>query len=241
MSDLSASARALLRCARSDGPSEAARERIWAGVASATGTLGAAGALAKSAGPSAAGAPSVAGGGAASGASLAASKLVAFGALLGSAITVGVASLVLGVGAPAAMPAEPLPRAGQAEIESIDLASKSHAEAFSPPHVAAASSASSAGSAGGSAGAPAANASAGDDPLLLEAKLLAEARGAVRRGDPLRALAAVDAARKTGRSQLEPEAMSIEIGALRALGRDDEAMRTELEMRRKYPDHALCR
>ncbi|HWL85574.1 MAG TPA: hypothetical protein VNO21_07210 [Polyangiaceae bacterium] len=79
-----------------------------------------------------------------------------------------------------------------------------------------------------------------DDTLLREASLVGEARSALLRGDPQTALVSVQAARREGRN-LEPEELSIEARALRALGREPEAAQLETTLRARYPNHALAR
>jgi hypothetical protein len=73
MSDL----RALIEAAKADGPSAAAKAKVWAGVSSAVG-----------------GAASVSGGGAAAG-SLGAVKMLVLGTLLGGSLTVGIGAAAL--------------------------------------------------------------------------------------------------------------------------------------------------
>ncbi len=94
--DLSNSTRALLRQAKSDAPGALSKAKIWGGVA-ATTAVGAAG------------------GGAASATAVASGsgKLIAVGALFGSAITVGLAMLLVHVGpmAPRRETLAPLARA----------------------------------------------------------------------------------------------------------------------------------
>ncbi len=79
-----------------------------------------------------------------------------------------------------------------------------------------------------------------DETLLREASLVGEARSALLRGDPQTALVSVQAARREGRN-LEPEELSIEARALRALGREPEAAQLESTLRARYPNHALAR
>ena len=79
-----------------------------------------------------------------------------------------------------------------------------------------------------------------DDTLLREASLVGEARSALLRGDPQTALVSVQAARREGRN-LEPEELSIEARALRALGRESEATQLDGTLRTRYPDNALVR
>ena len=55
------------------------------------------------------------------------------------------------------------------------------------------------------------------------------------------ALRLVKDAHKCGARALEPEELGLEVRALRALGRTDDAAATELVPRRRYPEHALSR
>jgi hypothetical protein len=80
-----------------------------------------------------------------------------------------------------------------------------------------------------------------EDSLAREAELVAEARGAVVRGEPAAALGALRATRALPMRALEPEELSIEIHALRALGRTDEADDLEERLQTKFPEHALSR
>lgn len=73
-----------------------------------------------------------------------------------------------------------------------------------------------------------------------EARLVTEARSAMVTGQPAHALALVEATRRLSIRVLEPEELSIEVRALRGLGRDDEAAEAERVLRRRYPDHALA-
>jgi len=82
---------------------------------------------------------------------------------------------------------------------------------------------------------------ADEDPLMHEAALVAEARGSLVRGDPLGALRMAQAAGKLSSRGLEPEELSLQARALRALGRDTEADGVEADLRSRYPDHALSR
>jgi hypothetical protein len=80
-----------------------------------------------------------------------------------------------------------------------------------------------------------------EDPLMHEAALVAEARGSLVRGDALGALRTIRAASGLRERALEPEELSIESRALRAMGRDAEAAEVDVELRSRYPDHALSR
>jgi hypothetical protein len=228
MSELSPTTRALLRAARDDGPGAAGRAQIWSGVAAkASGglALGAAGSKAA--------------------ASAGTAKLFVMGALLGSAVTVGVAAVVLGIGAPSLRPDPTLVVRADPEIATLLPAARVPAMAPAPE-----------ANAGGSRGEPAvAPLAAGrpesgrhghpratnDDSLGREAQLVAEARGAVVRGQPAAALTALRAAQALPAHALEPEELSLEVRALRELGRLDEANATDARLRARFPDHALAR
>jgi hypothetical protein len=80
-----------------------------------------------------------------------------------------------------------------------------------------------------------------DDALAREAALVAEARGALVRGDAESALRAVRAARMLPSHQLAPEELAVEAQALRALGRDDDAKEADSTLRRQFPESALAR
>ncbi len=80
-----------------------------------------------------------------------------------------------------------------------------------------------------------------EDTLMRESALVAEARGALMRGDFDGALRAIRATRPMKHRELEPEELSIEAHALRGLGRDDDAFAVELTLRSRFPDHALSR
>ena len=80
-----------------------------------------------------------------------------------------------------------------------------------------------------------------DDLLDRESLLVAEARGALVRGDARAALSAVRAAQSLNSHALDPEELSLETRALRALGSADEAAVVEAKLKAKYPDHALAR
>jgi hypothetical protein len=77
--------------------------------------------------------------------------------------------------------------------------------------------------------------------LAEEATLVTAARNALLRGEPARALSLVRATAHLGTRALEPEEMGLEARALRALDRTDEAAVVELNLRKRYPGHALAR
>jgi hypothetical protein len=227
MSELSPSTKALLRAARQDGPDALARTQIWSGV----------GAQAAEGGAAALGA---AGGKAA--VSAATAKLFVMGALLGSAVTVGVAAMVLGVGAPRLQADPAVFVRAETESEAVVPAARTTPavakEAPASPFAAAPPVAPH-GALAKHAGADHAHAT--EDSLGREAELVAEARGAVVRGEPAAALRALHAAQGLPAHALEPEELSLEVKALRALGRLDEANAADARLRARFPDHALAR
>jgi hypothetical protein len=88
---------------------------------------------------------------------------------------------------------------------------------------------------------PAVSATSPEDGLEKEAALVAEARGALRRGDAAGALRRIRAARAIPSGELAPEELSIEAEALKALGRSDEADQAGARLRSSYPESALAR
>ena len=247
---LSTTARALMQAAKGDGPSAAAKAKIWGGVSGAAGAAGAA-----AAGP-ASSATSVG--------ALGSGKLVAVGALFGSAITVGLAMVMMRVGPAPAPPADHANAAAQ-----IAPRATADWEQIAPPFPAIAASARrplDTGVTGSTADVPrptlsaatapappgiarATNAAPGNTPitvvredaLLRESMLVAEARGALVRGDAAGALISIRATQRLASRALEPEELSIESRAHRALSREDEAMAVDLRLRARFPEHALAR
>ena len=228
MSELSPTTKALLRAARQDGPDALARAQIWSGVG------------AQAAGGLSAGAGAVGG----KAATAATAKLFVMGALLGSAVTVGVAAVLFSVGAPKLRPDSSLVARDQSKSETIAPAARTTptvsptvqgeapaAQSRAEPHNVLAKH--------GAAGRPAS--SIMEDSLSREAELVAEARGAVVRGEPAAALRALRAAQGLPAHALEPEELSLEVRALRALGRLDEANAADARLRARFPDHALAR
>jgi hypothetical protein len=80
-----------------------------------------------------------------------------------------------------------------------------------------------------------------EDGLWRVSSLIQEAQRALRRKDPVGALASLDAARRVGLNQLEPEEMSVRARTLRALGREAEASDVEGQLKARYPAQALIR
>jgi len=80
-----------------------------------------------------------------------------------------------------------------------------------------------------------------DGAIAREASLVAEARGALVRGDPMSALRIVRVARALPSHRLGPEELAVEAQALHALGRDSEARETDATLRTQFPESALAR
>lgn len=231
MSDarLSSSTRALLRAAKGDGPSAAARANVWAGVSSAVGGAAGAGGAAGSSGAAGAGGASMATSGAAAG--LGAAKVLALGTLLGGTVTVGLAvALLRVVPVPAVTATASAPIAATSTSTSTSLPTPRAADAtanpFPPAHPIARPS-------------PVRPPTA-SDPLAREAALVAAARAALARQDATTALRDVRVARSLPSHQLTPEELAVEAQALRALGRDDEADHDDALLRTQYPESALA-
>jgi hypothetical protein len=207
-----------LRTARDDGPSPAARARIFGGITAATSGATALGITAKTA----------AGG----------TKLLVMGALFGSIVTVGVAAFVVGFRTPRA-PLAPEPSfAMHADPEIAPVAPAAPAmgaPVVTDPEPAAAVSPSRRSATRNHA------AGVATDTLTREATLVSEARGALVRGQPETALGALRATELLPSRAMEPEELSLEARALRALGREPEAQFVEGQLRARFPDNALAR
>jgi hypothetical protein len=204
-----------LRTARDDGPSPAARARIFGGITAATSGATALGITAKTA----------AGG----------TKLLLTGALFGSIVTVGVAAFVIGFRNPGARLAPEPSFAMHADPEIAPVAPAMGAPVVADPEPAAAVS-----PARHSATRSHATGTTGDT-LTREATLVSEARGALVRGQPETALGALRATELLPSRAMEPEELSLEARALRALGREPEAEFVESQLRARFPDNALAR
>jgi hypothetical protein len=230
MSELSSGVRALLAAAKSDGPSAAARTSMWGAVSTATGVAATA---------------ATAGSSIAVGAAASSGKLLVVGALLGSALTLGV-TLAVVRGDPGVM--TPHRRAPRETLEIARFAGERSLDEAQPIPLVIDTIVSSASSAKQEAlrvAKATANMApvhaASEDPLMREAALVSKARAALVRSDAEAALAALDAARRVGSRGLEPEELSLRSRALRALGREAEAQEVEGRLRSRYPDHFLSR
>jgi hypothetical protein len=254
---LSPATKALLRAAREDGPGAAARAKVWSAVSGAVGgAVGVSSAAAGTSGVGAASSAAVAGG-------TSAAKMLVMGTLLGGAVTVGLASVLLRIGpapglptasasVPVAAAAAPAATAGpppqvQAETAAAAEPLSSPAAQASPSLPAASSAGATSKPATRSAVAtsnvrPGSAASPSDDVLLgQETAFIIEARAALARGDAQGALRAVRAARALPSHRLAPEELTVEAQALRALGREDDARDADSMLRKQFPESALAR
>jgi hypothetical protein len=248
--------RSLIEAAKTDGPSTAAKAKVWAGVSGAVG-----------------GAASLSGGGTAAAGSAGAMKMLLLGTLLGGTFTVGIGATMLfvggarpveltGVAAPA--PATAPPQARQISLSIPEPAAPSNfilgstvtpspeavlspvsANAGPPVEAARRPNARSTSAASMTAGAamlpslPARTAQ--DDALAREASLLASARNALVRRDALTALQIVRGLSALPTRQLAPEELAVEAQALRGLGLADQADAVDANLRARFPDSVLGR
>jgi hypothetical protein len=212
----------LFASARDDAPSSAVRDAVWERVASATalpaGVAGVAGAAT-----------------AVKAASISATKLLALGAVVGAA---GAAAAVLVIGVTPILgdgPAGTTARSYRTPSVMVTGSAAGARLAENAPRSRAVAAPFAAAS--GAPCAPHDEASS----LLEEARLVTEARSALVRGNPDGALAFSRTTHTLPVRALEPEELALEARALRALGRTDEALATELTLRRRFPTHALAR
>ena len=265
MIELSTQTRTLLESARAEAPSFAARAKIWSGVSAASGLAAGVGAATAgySVGGSTAPAVGVAGMAAGSvGGVVSAAKLLATGALLGSAVTIGLALSAMYV-RPAALPIEAqtqiaaavatatpaapavtattTPATPMATTTAIEIPANATTAAAAATTTATATVATAASARPPARLVVAVPPASTEDSLMREASLVAEARSALARGDAAAALRAVRAARQLPSHLLEPEELSLEAQALRALGLAAEATAVDGTLKGKYPDHALAR
>jgi hypothetical protein len=235
------SMQSLFDAAREDAPDRATHDAMWSGVANATGI--AAGATVAAAATTAAKPAAVTAGIASIG-----TKLVFLGLLIGAVSATAGGVIALGwmesqtgmapespatapiarsihVPARGAQLGDPTPRVRDPQnIDRPDPASSSAIANMAPSTVAANTA---------SAGAT--------SDLAEEARLVTEARTALVGGEPMRALALLRKTYRFANRALEPEELSLEARALRALGRADEAAATDMKLKARFPSHALAR
>ncbi len=225
--------RAMIDAAKADAPSAAARAKVWAGVSGAVGAAGA--------GASGGAGAAVAGGAGGAGAA----KMLAIGALLGGTVTVGLAVTMLRVGAAPTLPQERIAPAASPVLAALAKQAAPSAPPTNPtspsiPTVDLSTIPTLPATATPALPAPI-HSKPPIDPLAREAQLVSEARGALGRSDPARALQAIRAARALPSHQLAPEELAVEAQALRALGRAGDANDVDEKLRSKFPESALAR
>jgi len=224
MSDTTERTKLLFAAAKTDGPSDASREAMWAGIQLSALPF------APQSAPSTHLAVKA----------IASSKL-ALGIALGASITVGVAGAVLVMTRPPAAPAAHV--AEPRVLEREDMVVRLPAPVLITGH--AASDAPSTSMELDTVPAPAkhaapARAISERDRLAQEARMVSEARGALHRGEPQTALRIVRAARSQRGARLVPEELTVEAQALRAMGDEAGAARAEAELAGKFPGQDLA-
>jgi hypothetical protein len=266
--DLFLGTRGLLDAARRDGPSSAQKSRIWEGVALApqlslvaSGASGASKAAARaSLHPAAtAGVTGAKAIGASALAALTAGKLLLAGAVVGSALTIGLGIFVVrgplrahtrpvaeAAATGDAMGHEGIDYAAYAPDVPSTIAMLAEPATTTAPDVKVGAAVGagvplvSGGTSPGAANRAVASQSGGDG-LMREVARVSEARNDLAMGGAAAALASLDAAARGSSRSLEPEELSLRARALRLLGRDAEASRVEETLRVRYPDNFLSR
>lgn len=223
--------RDLFEAAKVDGPSDGARDAMWASIQSATvGGVGSVAAM-KATG-------------------VASSKL-ALGIALGATLTVGIAATVIALTRPSTMMS---PRASdRAGFHDLGPRALEHVtrNVDAPPPVMVTGRAVVQQAPQMSVDLdqkPAAQAQATrtgtttmseHDRLAREARMVSEARGALHRGEPETALRIVRAARAQAGARMIPEELTVEAQALRAMGDEAGAQRAEADLAGKFPEQAI--
>jgi hypothetical protein len=213
----------LFAAAREDAPPSLVRDEVWGRVAAATVIPTGAAAVAKVVTP-------------------ASGKLVAVGAVIGAATAAVVTALALIVLPTDTTGSAPLVR----RAPSAPVSGTAHGARLAEPAPRPRATTHTTPSAHTIPSAPVrieAPTTSQDDASALaeEARLITEARAALVRGEPEHALASVRNTHRLSVRALEPEELALEGRALRALGRTDEALATELNLRRRFPSHSLSR
>jgi hypothetical protein len=227
----------LFAAARDDAPADVVRDQVWGRVAAATAVPAGAAAAAKVAVPASGKLIAV---GAAIGAAGVVVAGLAFNSLVGDAPVTKAAAhrtpavVVSGPAAGASL-AEETPRGravGHAAAPTLTVSLEGTKHGDDPER---------SGAGEGVAAHKAPRAADEASALAEEARLVTEARAALVRGEPESALALARTTHRLAVRALEPEELALEARALRALGRTDEALATELTLRRRFPSHALSR
>jgi hypothetical protein len=220
-------ARELFEAAKLEGPSERAREAMWAGIQTTT-----------------AGASSLA---LMKGTGLASSKL-ALGVALGASLTVGIAATVVAL---TRTNSAPLSSEHVTAVAPRTLERPVQNEEVAPPpvvitgHVAQTQvqqpTAPAAVELDQTAPQRTSTTTLSEhDRLAREARMVSEARGALHRGEPETALRIVRAARNQHGARLVPEELTVEAQALRAMGDEAGAQKAEADLAGKFPEQALA-
>lgn len=219
--------RDLFDAAKLDGPSEGAREAMWAGIQTAT-----------------AGASSLA---LLKGTSIGTSKL-ALGIALGASLTVGIAATVIAMTRTTSAPRSS-ERVTAVAPRTLERPVPTKDEEVAPPIVITGHLAQPQAQ---QTTAPAAveldqsvptrtgtTTLSEHDRLAREARMVSEARGALHRGEPETAVRIVRAARNQRGARLVPEELTVEAQALRAMGDEAGAEKAEAELAGKFPEQAI--
>jgi hypothetical protein len=222
----------LLRAAKADAPPPAARAEMWKGIEQSVAGVGTAAAAGSSLQTGSAGVGAIG-----------SAKAAFIGALVGSAASIGVVAIVLHLSATKLTPSDPTPldRRGTVAGERFDAPS-----AMMPLRPAASPSddleivpADTLDTPGRAPDQPtprvALDPRQREDILSREAALVTSGRHQLLAGNAEGALRDVRAARALPVRQLEPEVLTLEARALRALGRDDEAVEAEMTLRLRFP------
>jgi hypothetical protein len=233
------SMQSLFAAAREDAPDDATHDAMWNSVANATGIA---------AGATVAAAATTAAKPAAATAAMASlgTKLVFIGLLIGavSAAAGGVIALgwmesQTGV-APESPATAPIARSVRVPSRGAQLGDPTP-RARDPQNIDRPDLSAVANVAPGAALLAASAASNPTSDLAEEARLVTEARTALVGGEPMCALALLRKTYRFANRALEPEELSLEARALRALGRADEAAATDMKLKARFPSHALAR
>jgi len=226
MSDMSARTKDLFAAAKLDQPSDAARDTMWASIQLASVAFV----------PNAPASAHLA-------AKAIASSKLALGIALGASITVGVAGAILVMTRPSVETRSAVtePRELEPAIERTTVVRLPPAAMVITGHAAPAmeSVEIDAVEKPAATAAGAAHVLSERDRLAQEARMVAEARGALHRGDPETALRVVRAAKAKRGARLVPEELTVEAQALRAMGDEAGAARVDAELAGKFPEQDL--
>ena len=239
--DMTTRMRELFETAKSDGPTDSARDAMWAGIQMAAITGAPTSTPSAPASNTSLG-PASGGQAAHLAVKAAATSKLAMGIALGASITVGVAGALIAIAKPWAPPVTHVAQPRELERPDVDRASVERAQDLRLPATPVVIT--------GHAVTPtdaveldpvvvAPRPMSEHDRLAKEARMVSEARGALHRGEPETALRIVRAARSTRGARLVPEELTVEAQALRAMGDEAGAKRAEAELAGKFPEQDL--